>query len=228
MGQSEEEYPPTRVIDACRRERRFSLHHTRFLSRVDPSPSLPLSPHQTRESHGGRGKSPHRPGRSWARRPGVRPMTLASMSEECLPRHTGFLSRATNLKPSRPPRLNALSSTLSPPSKQRLAGYGIGPNPYPESPGQRLGPDIGNRSTDQKRVGLTDGQTTQVGRARRPAEKTDEMPLTPPPPTTALHSTCTPRPNQTCRHERRPSATPDSCPARPTSATRHPTESTTS
>ena len=31
---------------------------------------------------------------------------------------TGFLSRATNLKPSRPPRLNALSSTLSPPSKQ--------------------------------------------------------------------------------------------------------------
>jgi hypothetical protein len=85
VGQSEEEYPPTRVIDACRHERRFSLHHTRFLSRVDPNQSLPLSPHQTRESHGGRGRSPHRPGRSWARRPGVRPMTLASMSQGLLP-----------------------------------------------------------------------------------------------------------------------------------------------
>jgi len=61
-------------------------------------------------------------------------------------------------------QLNVVTSV-----KARLAGYGIGPNPYPESPGQRLGPDIGNRSTDQKRVGLTDGQTTQVGRARRPA-----------------------------------------------------------
>jgi len=58
VGQSEEEYPPTRVIDACRRERRVSLHHTRFLSRVDPNQSLPLSPHQTRESHGGRGFDP--------------------------------------------------------------------------------------------------------------------------------------------------------------------------
>ena len=119
VGQSEEEYPPTRVIDACRHERRFSLHHTRFLSRVDPSPSLPLSPHQTRESHGGRGKKPPPPGSILGASP--RSETDDACQHErrlCLPRHTGFLSRATNLKPSRPPRLNALSSTLSPPSKQ--------------------------------------------------------------------------------------------------------------
>jgi hypothetical protein len=119
VGQSEEEYPPTRVIDACRREPR--PHQIPVPRRPQPE-STALTTPNPRESRRSRlwpqGLSHHRPGRSWARRPGVRPMTLASMSEECLPRHTGFLSRATNLKPSRPPRLNALSSTLSPPSKR--------------------------------------------------------------------------------------------------------------
>ena len=119
-GRSEEEYPPTRVIDACRREPR--PHQIPVPRRPQPE-STALTTPNPRESRRSRqrpeGLSHHRPGRSRARRP------WSETDDACQhePRvaslcHTGFLSRATRLKHSRPPRLNALSSTLSPPSKQ--------------------------------------------------------------------------------------------------------------